>query len=354
MRYGFHILDSAVSEHYTAWLDFWRSWPEREIFAHPEFVKLFCRKGDRAICATWRGERGGVIFPLIKRPLETECWAKNQSGLSDLISPYGYGGPYCWGQVNPASFWNAFDEWAIKAEIVSCFARLSLFAEQLLPFRGTVEMNALNIVRTLNIPRDILWMRYEHKVRKNVKRAQTEGISVERDETGSRLDEFLSVYYSTMERRRANEGYLFQREFFLAIINELSDQYAFFYAIKQGRIVSSELVLVSDRHLYSFLGGTLSEAFAYRPNDLIKHSIIQWGLELGKSTFVLGGGYGGSDGIYRFKRSFAPDGERKFYVGKRIWNEQLYANITDMRRTFETQAGRAWMPKNDFFPAYRG
>jgi predicted N-acyltransferase len=197
-------------------------------------------------------------------------------------------------------------------------------------------------------------MQYEHKVRKNVKRAQAEGISVERDVTGSRLDEFLSVYYSTMERRCANESYLFPREFFLAIINGLSHQYAFFNAIKQGRIVSSELVLVSERHLYSFLGGTLSEAFACRPNDLIKHSIIKWGLELGKSTFVLGGGYGSPDGIFRFKRSFAPDGEREFYIGKSIWNEQLYASITDMRRTYEAQSGRTWMPKKDFFPAYRG
>jgi hypothetical protein len=350
---GFHVLDAGVEAQNSTWMDYWVSWKEREIFAHPEFVKLFCREGDRAICGTWRGEQGGVLFPLIKRPLETESWAKKLLGLSDLIGPYGYGGPYFWGDVNPNTFWEAFGEWAEKAGIVSCFTRLSLFAEQLLPFSGTVEMSALNIVRTLDAPLEELWMRYEHKVRKNVKRALSEGIFVERDDLGSRLEEFLIVYYSTMERRCAHPIYRFSKEFFLGLIRELPGQFAFFHALKNGQIVSSELVLISQRYIYSFLGGTLSEAFAFRPNDLIKHSIIQWSLELGKSAFILGGGYVGSDGIFRYKRSFAPDGERPFSVGKRVWDDRLYARIVEMRRANEAQSGKSWTPRLDFFPAYR-
>jgi hypothetical protein len=351
---GFCVLSAQITDDYRVWLNEWKRWPGREVFAHPDYVRLFCRNVDQAICAVWKSNEGGVFFPLILRPLKDEVWANTASGHSDIIGPYGYGGPYCWGEINPLIYWDEFDEWAKRAKIVSCFTRLSLFTEQLLPFRGTVEMRAPNIVRTLNVPLDVMWMQYEHKVRKNVKRAQEEGISVERDETGSRLDEFLSVYYSTMERRGASERYFFPREFFIAIINALSNQFVFFNAIRHGRMISSELVLVSARHLYSFLGGTLAESFSYRPNDLIKHSIIQWGLEMGKSTFILGGGYGGPDGIYRFKRSFAPDGECEFYVGKRIWDEHVYADMIDMRRTFERQAGRSWEPKKGFFPAYRG
>lgn len=352
--YGFSILDADVAAHYADWLSHWESWQEREVFAHPAYAKLFCRKGERAICAIWRSEEGGILFPLIMRPLKSEAWATQSSGLSDLISPYGYGGSFRWGNVDPDAFWEAFDNWAIKAGIVSCFTRLSLFPDQLAPFRGTIDVSAPNIVRTLDAPIEALWMRYEHKVRKNVKRAQAEGITVERDESGSLLEEFLSVYYSTMERRSAHDIYWFPREFFLAIVHGLPAQFAFFNAIWHGRVVSSELVLVSERHMYSFLGGTLSETFALRPSDLIKHSIIQWGLESGKSAFVLGGGYGGPDGIYRFKRSFAPDGELPFCVGKRILDEQTYANLVDLRRTYEAQSGKSWVPRKDYFPTYRG
>jgi hypothetical protein len=347
-------LDSSLSSELSAWINHWNNWPEREVFGHPQYVKLFCRKGDRAICAAWSDDHGGVLFPLIMRPLESEIWAKKASGLYDLISPYGYGGAYSWGAVDPEAFWRAFDSWASNARIISCFTRLSLFEDQLLPFRGTTEVHASNIVRTLDAPIEDLWMRYEHKVRKNVKRARSEGISIERDETGARLDEFLGVYYSTMERRCANESYWFPKEFFSDIIHGLSAQFAFFNAMREGRIISSELVLVSDRYIYSFLGGTFAEAFAWRPNDLIKHAIIEWGLGLGKSAFVLGGGYCGSDGIYRFKHSFAPDGARPFRVGTRIWDDRLYARITDLRRTYEAQNGNNWMPREDFFPAYRG
>jgi predicted N-acyltransferase len=174
------------------------------------------------------------------------------------------------------------------------------------------------------------------------------------DFTGTKLDEFLDIYTSTMQRRMASEKYFFPADFFRAITNELPGQYVYFHAIKQGRMISSELVLISVRYLYSFLGGTLSEAFASRPNDLLKHHIIQWGLETGKTAFVLGGGYGGPDGIFRYKRSFAPDGEVSFCVNKMIWNEGLYREITEMRRKYEASKGITWVPRPGFFPEYRG
>jgi predicted N-acyltransferase len=181
-----------------------------------------------------------------------------------------------------------------------------------------------------------------------------DGVTVEMDFRGAKLDEFMDIYSSTMQRRMASESYFFSADFFRTIINELPGQYAFFHAIKEGRMISSELVLISVRYLYSFLGGTLSEAFACRPNDLLKHHIIQWGLETGKTAFVLGGGYGGPDGIFRYKRSFAPDGEVPFFINKMIWNEGLYKEIMEMRRKHEASKGITWVPRPAFFPEYRG
>jgi hypothetical protein len=348
------LLNGSRDEDLARWLVLWKTWPEREIFAHPVYVKLFCRETDQAVCAAYEGKQGGVLYPLILRPLESEPWADRGTGLADLVSPYGYGGPFYWGDVVSSDFWNSFNAWAKSTGIVSCFTRLSLFAEQILPVQGSIEKNAPNIVRVLNLPLEALWMQYEHKVRKNVKRARSDGVTVEMDFRGAKLDEFMDIYSSTMQRRMASESYFFSADFFRTIINELPGQYAFFHAIKEGRMISSELVLISVRYLYSFLGGTLSEAFASRPNDLLKHHIIHWGLETGKTAFVLGGGYGGPDGIFRFKRSFAPDGEVSFFVNKMIWNEGLYKEIMEMRRKYEASKGITWVPRPAFFPEYRG
>ncbi|MBI4508406.1 MAG: GNAT family N-acetyltransferase [Deltaproteobacteria bacterium] len=350
---GFAILRAEVPEERARWIELWGLWPDREVFAHPAYVSLFCDKGDRALCAAWSGEHGGVIFPLIARPIAKEPWAKVDTAHCDLTSPYGYGGPFSWGNVQAQEYWERFNAWAREAGMVSCFARLSLFSDQHLPFDGVVERNALNVVRSLDIEPSALWMDYEHKVRKNVKRARSRGVVVERDQAGAHLAEFLNIYYATMGRREASKIYYFPETFFRNIVEGLPGQFAFFHALLEGRVVSTELVLVSERNIYSFLGGTLEDAFDVRPNDILKHEIILWGIEARKSGFVLGGGYGGTDGIFNYKRSLAPGGVRPYSVGNRVWDDRAYVHLIEMRRQYEARNGNEWGPRPGFFPAYR-
>jgi Acetyltransferase (GNAT) domain len=109
-------------------------------------------------------------------------------------------------------------------------------------------------------------------------------------------------------------------------------------------VVSSELVLLSATGAYSFLGGTHSAAFDLRANDLLKWELILRLKRLGKRRFVLGGGYRADDGIFRYKRSFAPRGLAPFFVGRRILRPELYRELTE-------RAGGA--SDDAFFPAYR-
>ncbi len=118
--------------------------------------------------------------------------------------------------------------------------------------------------------------------------------------------------------------------------------------------MSSELVLVSQSHIYSFLGGTRAEAFPSRANDLLKHEVILWGHRAGKQSFVLGGGYGGADGIFRYKLSFAPRGKSDFKVGKMVVDPNWYTELMSLRRAFEESAGNHWTPESGFFPWVSG
>ena len=85
-------------------------------------------------------------------------------------------------------------------------------------------------------------------------------------------------------------------------------------------------------------------SFALRPNDLLKVELIRWARATGKQRFVLGGGFQADDGIFRYKRSFAPDGLVPFEVGMRILRPDAYADLTE-------RAGGVREP--GFFPAYR-
>jgi hypothetical protein len=310
------------------WLERWQAWPEREVHAHPEYVRLFEGEG-RPLCAV----DDGVLYPFLLRrdPI-------------DLVTPYGYGGAFRTGEADGDAFWRAFDSWAAEQGVVSELVRFSLFPDRLLPYPGDREQRLVNVVRDLEPSADELWMDYEHKVRKNVKKARRSGLRVEIDETGERLNDFLRLYGHTLERRDAFDRYRFPRELFERIRDRLAGQFVYAHALDGDRVVSSELALVSATSVYSFLGGTEVTAFPLRPNDLLKVELIRWAEEAGKRRFVLGGGFRADDGIFRYKRSFAPHGLVPFEIGTRVLRPDAYEALVE-------RAGGN--PEPGFFPAYR-
>jgi hypothetical protein len=331
------------------WLELWQAWPRREVFAHPGYLKLYEDEKSRPLCAAWTGAGGAVLYPFLLRDLTQEPFCPpTLERAADLTSPYGYGGPFFWGDDDPdavaAEFWPRFAEWAEGEAVVSEFVRLALFPESLLPYPGERVQRLVNVVRDLDPDPGQLWMDFEHKVRKNVKKAQRFEVRIELDETGARVADFLRIYRHTLGRRNADERYDFPAEFFEGIQRKLPGQFLYAHALSGDRVISSELVLVSAETIYSFLGGTEQEAYELRPNDLLKHELILWAKEAGKRRFVLGGGYSEDDGIFRYKRSFAPHGLRPFFVGQRILEPALYRELTE-------HSGHA--AAGDYFPAYR-
>lgn len=349
---SFRVLDAADARERAEWTRLWESWADREVFAHPAYVELFARPGQRTLCASSSTPSGGVLYPFLLRPIASEPWGEGETAR-DITSAYGYSGPFSWGETSADDFWKEVDAWLATQDVVSSFTRLSLFPDQLLRLPSEPETAQSNIVRSLDLDSEALWKEYAHKVRKNVNKARRANLRVEVDESGTRLDEFLNIYESTMDRRDAKDDYYFSEDFFRTIVHELAGSYAFFHVLSEDRVVSTELVLVSVRHLYSFLGGTLADAFDLRPNDLLKHEVIEWGRSQGKKAFVLGGGYGGEDGIFKYKLSFAPNGAVPFRVMRLVHRPEEATRLVAKRQAYESAQGTPWEPRAGFFPPYR-
>jgi hypothetical protein len=83
---------------------------------------------------------------------------------------------------------------------------------------------------------------------------------------------------------------------------------------------------------------------------LLKHEIILWGHFAGKKAYILGGGYHDQDGIFQYKKSFAPGGEVMFRVGKKIFDPDRYAQLVEKRGSL-LNGSRSTVA--DYFPAYR-
>lgn len=356
------VYEAARTEGKAAWLQSWQSWDAREPQAHPAYAEAFLKPGERAVCAV--GE--GILMPMIVRPLgpglpssspripalegqgrttgNGEGPGLGNGGLCDLVTPYGYGGPFQTHEGDETRFWDALERWAAENGAVSLFARLPLANPA--PFRGeTTDLMPNVVVDLTQIDR---WTAYDGKVRRNVKKAHGAGITVQEDPNGERLNDFVRIYALTMDRRNAEDGYRFDEPFFHAMLSIPGA--TLFHALRGGQVVSSELVLTGPQSAYFFLGGTDADAYADRPNDLLKHAIMDALAARGLRRYVLGGGYGGEDdGVLRYKRAFAPNGIETYRVGRRTFDPAAADLLVQMRQAQEA----GWTPRAGFFPAYR-
>lgn len=352
---SFRVLDAAVAEEREAWLGLWRAWPGREVTAHPEYARLFATGGARAVAAVGEGRGRTILLPLLLRPVAAEPWAPAAEGAWDATTPYGYGGPFAWGEggADDEAFWRAYEAWSAGAQVVSTFLRLSLFAGQLARVPGDVRDRGPNVVVPLGAGIEAVWDGYDRDIRRNVRKSRSGGVQVEVDADGRRLGEFHAVYEHTMRRRGAEAWYRFPLSFFERLATALAGQYAFVHAIAGGRVVASELALVSAENVYAFLGGTLQDAFKLFPNEAVRHATAEWAVSQGKACYVLGGGYAAGDGILRHKRLFAPGSEVPFRIGCLLHDEREAYRLVRAREASARSRGEAWSPRAGFFPAYR-
>jgi hypothetical protein len=336
------------------WLQIWQRWPNREVWAHPEYVPFFGRPGDRAICIAMEDSCGGILFPLLLRSLEAEPWAKDGGRWYDLASPYGFGGPFGWGTPDVTAFWNRLDQWANALGVVSLFTRLPLFEDQTVPFKGEVVAKGPSVVIPLEGGEASILKNYERSVRAVLRHSERNGVSVVVDLHGDRLEEFLAVYYSTMERRAASSDYYFPRTFFTALKERLPEHVVFFHALHENQVVSTELQLISQTHTYAFLGGTTEKGLSLKANPALRHRTNVWGSENGKSYMVFGGSHRENDGLFEFKKRFAPQSLKMFQVGTRVFHPGQYMRIIEQRQVWAAGQGQQWAPIEGFFPVYRG
>jgi hypothetical protein len=73
--------------------------------------------------------------------------------------------------------------------------------------------------------------------------------------------------------------------------------------------------------------------------------LIRWARDEGLKYYLIGGGNEIHDGIFEYKRSFAPQGIVDFYIAKRIHNQELYAQLLtqcECHYPHNTDTARQW------------
>ena len=342
------ITEISINEQ-DKWDEVVRSFPDYDIFYLSGYSKAFMKeapKNGTPILLLYEDGEDRAINVVLRRDIakDDKLAGKIEEGqYFDLITPYGYGG--FWGTITD---WEELDrtytQYCIDNHYVCEFVRFELFSNYHEHYSGEVETRTHNVVRSLEMPVDEIWMDFKQKVRKNVKRANKNNLGIIVESTGEHMEDFLRIYYSTMDRSDAEDEYYFSRQFY-EDLNEMKDNVMYFHVVSEGRIISTELVIYGAENCYSYLGGTDRDYFDLRPNEFLKFEVIKWAKEKGLKNFVLGGGYGADDGIFQYKLCLAPHGVYDFYIGRKIFDRDAYDELVGLR------AGDVLNER--YFPLYR-
>lgn len=328
------------------WDSLVKSFKNYDVMQLSNYAKAFSKSGyGEPILIYYENGDSRAINVIMKRDISNQLELSDKLEKDkwyDVSSVYGYGGFILEGD-DFSTLEEEYLKFLKKEKIISEFVRFNLNSEYFKIFSGKIVSNSDNVIRELiSEPEEIL-ANYDRKVRKNLRRAEKSNLEFLIGSNKNSLNDFLEIYYETMDRNDANKSFYFSKSFFKEI-NKMEANFIYFFAKKEDAIISTELVLLDKETAYSFLGGTKKEFYEFRPNDFLKHNLIMHLKSIGIKLFILGGGYGSNDGIFKYKKCFAPDGIKKFYIGKRIIDKDSYNYLVKLSRN---------KVETDFFPAYR-
>jgi Acetyltransferase (GNAT) domain len=346
---GFSIL---TLENEPAWNEVWSQLPDvqRDVFARSSYYRAseMIVEG-KAECAVLFSDRGSIVYPYFRRPIHTLEWIRSDEPCYDIEGAYGFGGPL--GALEDRSLWVEFNksmtDYCRQVGVVAEFVRLHPLrvpAALMAPYYEVKRIN-VNVVVDVRKNDAELIKSYKHNCRKNVKKAIRSGVRVFGEQVPiSHWQEYSDIYDGTLERRNAMGCYRFPPEFYEALHRLMPQSMVYFFAELDGKIVSTELCLLSSTTIYSFLGGTMEQYFDVRPNNLLKHELIRWARDSGLAYYLIGGGSQLGDGIFEYKSSFAPDGLVDFCIATKIHDADKYAALTRLCNSIEPKSGTASRP----------
>lgn len=268
----------------------------------------------------------------------------------DLSTPYGYGGPIileCQGdrEALVKGFAQAFTEKCQEGRVVSEFVRFHPLEKNVEDFDSVyqTEFHRHTIATHVDVEDPI--MEFSKKTRKNCRRVKDQDLDFKVFNQPESLDVFTEIYYDTMERNEAEDFYYFDQDYFQSLLDHIGDQISILAIYKDGLCIASGLYFHYKKYAHAHLSGTRAGYLKYSPAYMLKYYGVYWAKEMGCEWFHYGGGTTDDpdDGLFRFKKKFSKTPPFDFYIGKKVYLEDVYKDLCQ----------KAGVGETDFFPAYR-
>lgn len=327
---------------------------KQDIYFQADYGKLY-EEAEQGKCIRWKydGAEGRISHLFILREIPIEC---DNGPWFDIVTPYGYGGPVIeklsvgYNKKDlTAAFENSFLEYCIDNKIVSEFVRFHPIAENAKDFEDIYHAECIRhtVGTRLSEFDDPIEAEFSKGCRKRIRQAIRKGIRWRVTAQPENIEPFKDIYYSTMERNDAEEYYYFTDRYFSDCLKLFRENILFVEAIYEGKTIAAGLYFTFGKLIHIHLSGTLSEYLYLSPAYILRYAVTLWGMENGYELIHHGGGRSNrtDDSLYMFKKQFGKNTEFDFYIGKRIWNNEIYRALCRKRNKEMNGKG--------YFPEYR-
>lgn len=299
---------------------------ERDIYFREEYVKLYEKDAEKALCCMVDNGKQIMLFPFL-------CRTFNYKGqtLHDFETAYGYGGPI-WSNADDefkASALQIMIEELKHLNYVAGFVRFHPLFNNYQGFSvGRIIEDRKTVAIDLSSDVNDIWMQEIHTKNRNViKKGEKNGLTFVVDNDYKYLPEFIQLYDATMDKLDASDFYYFKQLYYDKFVKTLPNSFLG-VVLYEGRVVSAAIFMYEGNYGHYHLSGSDVSALKLSPNNFM---LWYAALELrkrGVKVLHLGGGTTSSenDSLFCFKQRFSKHAYQ-FCLGKLIFNERLYQDI---------------------------
>lgn len=326
-------------EEKNRWNTIVNSFQKVDIYYQYEYVKsLLASETAQGLLFYFHGTGASMCFPMLVKDISEDSHFKRflpQGLYFDMETPYGYGGPLfdSLDDEDVVIFRKELYDWCNKNKIVSQFVRFNPVSDNVKQSGKLYDEVAYqhHTIFMDTTDKSFIMSNMDTKNRNMVRKALKNGVEILIDDSLESIDEFKTVYHSTMDYHNADEMYYFPDEYYNYLKKEFLDHILLFRAVWKGKTISSALFFYDNKSMHYHLSGTLQEFRSLASANLLLYEAACWAAEHGIPVLHLGGGLTEDDSLFGFKKQFNRTGYLDFWIGKTIFMPQAYQELLDIR-----------------------
>ncbi|NHC43064.1 peptidoglycan bridge formation glycyltransferase FemA/FemB family protein [Bacillus sp. MM2020_1] len=320
-------------------IDCYYSYEYGNLFAQNENGKLFA--------AYYQEDETQIFYPFIKRRVPFI-----EEELYDIVTPYGYGGPFIQGnEVRVRTFYQFFNSYCQLHNIITETIRFHPLYRNYSHLENLLEIDYIRKTTGVDLQTslDDIRQNYTEMNKRNIRKALRNNLNcLVAENNEQNINIFIDLYHETMDRNRASSYYYFDKEYFFKQVQKtvLSESFILFARLN-NEIIAGVMVLIGKEFSHYHLGASRTKYLDLKPNNFLFDYMIEFCKNKGSKLLHLGGGYQENDGLYKFKTSFTNGNNYEYFLGKKIHDTTKYNKIIEqLRLLFEFD--------ENYFPCYRG